>query len=140
MEDEKVIAGKAIQSIDGLVGLLNNPPSQHTSQENRSGPASSTGPYLYLHHQPCFYSHSVKKFVLILDFGTDRALSRGERAIMKQQGKIISEPDLSRDWGENRFIEELLNVFPTDWKEAGFEFVKNCGGGLLSNQTFPIAV
>ena len=47
MEDEKAvirIAEKAIQSIDGFVGLLSNPPSQHTSELNRSGPASSGRP------------------------------------------------------------------------------------------------
>ena len=50
---------------------------------------------------------------------------------MKQQGKVISGSDLSRNWGENKFFEELVNVFPADYKEAGFEFVKNCGGSVV---------
>ena len=50
---------------------------------------------------------------------------------MEQQESAISGSELSRDWGENRFIEELLNVFPADCKEAGFEFVKNCGGSIV---------
>ena len=66
----------------------------------------------------------VKKYVLILDFGTDRAPSREEKSIMKQQGRVMSGFELSRNWGENRFIKELLNVFPADCKD-GFEFVKN---------------
>ena len=33
--------------------------------------------------------------------------------------------------GENKSIEELLDIFPADCKEAGFEFVKNCGGSIV---------
>ena len=58
---------------------------------------------------------------------------------MKQQGKVISGFDLSRDWGENKLIEELLTVFPADYKEAGFEFVKNCRGSVVK-PNLPIAV
>ena len=40
-------------------------------------------------------------------------------------GNVYVWFELSKDWGENRFIKELLNVFPADCKEDGFEFVKN---------------
>ena len=41
--------------------------------------------------------------------------------------------ELSRDLGGKRFIEELLNIFPADCKEAGFEFDKNCGGSIVKH-------
>ena len=44
---------------------------------------------------------------------------------MEQQRRVISRFELSKDWGENGFIEELLNVLPADCKEDGFEFVKS---------------
>ena len=82
-------------------------------------------------------SEIVTKDVLILDFGTDKAPCRGERAIMEQQGRVISGFELIRDWGENILIEELLDIFSADCKEAGFEFVKNCGGSIVKPNFLP---
>ena len=38
------IAEKEMQSTNGLVELVNNLPSEHTSEINRPGPANSTRP------------------------------------------------------------------------------------------------
>ena len=58
-------------------------------------------------------SDLVMKGVLILDFGTDRVNSqqRRERAIMKQQGSVISGYELSRDWEKIDSLKSYLS-FP----------------------------
>ena len=73
----------------------------------------------------------VSKDVYILDFGAYRIPTRGERGILEQAGRVISGFEVNKEWDNVKLTAELLNIFPDYCKEAGFEFVKNCGGSVV---------